>query len=42
VQHLSPFEVRLVDEIYKMHGHRDQLGAGEMVSQALQRMDPTG
>jgi len=24
VQHLSPFEVRLVDEIYKTHGHRDQ------------------
>jgi Protein of unknown function (DUF4065) len=24
VRHLSPFEVRLVDEIYKAHGHRDQ------------------
>jgi hypothetical protein len=24
VQHLSPFELELVDEIYKIHGHRDQ------------------
>jgi hypothetical protein len=24
VRHLSPFEIRLVDEIYETHGHRDQ------------------
>ena len=24
IQNLSPFEVRLVEEIYKAHGHRDQ------------------
>ena len=39
-RHLSPFEVRLVDEIYKTHGHRDQWALARWCHKHCQEWTP--